>query len=203
MGLHRGWPDAEILGVDINPQPRYPFHFVQGDAMAYPLDGFDFIWASPPCQRYARIGAVHGAREKHPDLVDPCRERLEASGAFWTLENVPDAKLPNAFTLCGSMFGLGSAGEHDGIYRQLRRHRLFQSNFMVLTPACQHQGEPIGVYGHGGPQRGANNRGYMGGKRERMEAMGIDWMSRDELSNAIPPAYSEYIADQLKMTGKL
>jgi DNA (cytosine-5)-methyltransferase 1 len=194
MGLHRAWPQAEITGVDIIPQPRYPFRFIQADAMSFPLEGFDFIWASPPCQRYARIGAVHGNREKHPDLIEPVRAALESSGIPWVLENVPDSKMENAVTLCGSMFGLGAAGALDGIPRQLRRHRLFRASFSISPPACTHQGEPIGVYGRGGPQRAGRNRGYMGGKREREEAMEINWMERKELSNAIPPAYSEYIA---------
>ena len=186
---------TEIVGVDIAPQKNYPFTFVQADAMTYPLEGFDLIHASPPCQRYARIGAVHGRRELHPDLVDPTRARLLSSGAPWVMENVPDAHLPNALTLCGSMFGLGAVGELDGIQRQLRRHRLFELSpgMHFLTPSCAHRGEPVGVYGRGGRQRATRNRGYMGSLRERIEAMGIDWMTRDELTQAIPPAYTSYI----------
>lgn len=198
MGYRRA--GFEVIGVDIKPQKNYPFEFRQADALEYCRDHgheFNVIHASPPCQRYARIGCVHGVRENHPDLVDPTRETLNSTGLPWVMENVPDAKLKNAIILCGSMFGLGSVGELDGIYRQLRRHRLFESNILLLSPECNHDGEPIGVYGRGGPQRATRNRGYMGGTRERIEAMGIDWMSRDELSQAIPPAYTEYIGRQL------
>lgn len=195
MGYHRA--GFEVVGVDINPQPHYPFEFHQADALTYPLDGFNVIHASPPCQRYARIGCVHGVRCNHPDLIEPIKNRLIECGAPWVIENVPDSYLQDSFVLCGSMFGLGSVGEMDGIYRQLRRHRLFQSNIMMLAPECRHKGEPIGVYGRGGPQRAERNRGYMGGRRERIEAMGIDWMNTAELSNAIPPAYTEFIGHQL------
>lgn len=195
MGYHRA--GFEVVGVDIKPQKNFPFEFHQADALTYPLGGFDVIHASPPCQRYARIGCVHGVRQNHPDLLGATRVRLEESGVPWVIENVPDSKLENAFVLCGSMFGLGAIGALDGIYRQLRRHRLFQSNIFILTPSCNHQGEPIGVYGRGGPQRATRNRGYMGGTRERKDAMGIDWMNTQELSQAIPPAYTEYIGQQL------
>jgi DNA (cytosine-5)-methyltransferase 1 len=134
---------------------------------------------------------------EHPDLLDATRARLIAAGVPWVVENVPDAKLPNAITLCGSAFGLSAVGALDGIQRQLRRHRMFETNFLILGYPCQHKGEPIGVYGNGGPQRATRNRGYMGGKRERIEAMGIDWMDTRELSNAIPPAYTEYIGRHL------
>lgn len=186
----------EVVGVDIKPQPRYPFEFIQANAMTFPLEGFDAIHASPPCQRYARIGAVHGVRENHPDLVGPVRDRLIAAGVPWVIENVPDSRIPGA-VLCGSAFGLGAVGVLDGIPRQLRRHRLFETSFATMVPACQHRGEPVGVYGNGGPQRATRNRGYMGGTRERMEAMGIDWMEKKELSQAIPPAYTEFIGKQL------
>lgn len=195
MGYHRAGFD--VTGVDINPQPRYPF--IQADVMTLDpefIRSFDAVHASPPCQRYARIGCVHGARKNHPDLIDPVREILISSGLPWVIENVPDSKIPDAITLCGSMFGLGSRGD-DGVYRQLRRHRLFQSNILLMALECRHNGEPIGVYGRGGPQRATRNRGYMGGTRERIEAMGIDWMSRDELSQAIPPAYTNFIGNQL------
>jgi DNA (cytosine-5)-methyltransferase 1 len=95
------------------------------------------------------------------------------------------------------MFGLGATGK-DGVYRQLRRHRLFECPIPMLTPGCHHKGEPIGVYGHGGPQGEGRKRGYMGGKREREEAMEICWMDREELSNAIPPAYTHWIGMQIR-----
>jgi DNA (cytosine-5)-methyltransferase 1 len=195
MGYHGA--GFEVVGIDIKPQPHYPFEFHQADALTYPLDGFDVIHASPPCQRYSRIGCVHGVRENYPDLLEETRNKLLSSGRPWIIENVPDSKLKNSFTLCGSTFDLKAIGAIDGICRQLRRHRLFQSNILIMTNTCRHEGEPIGVYGRGGPQRATRNRGYMGGKRERIEAMGIDWMDAAELSNAIPPAYTEFIGKQL------
>ena len=207
MGYHRA--GFEVVGVDINPQPRYPFEFIQSDALKFLnnhltlerhnlaiQERFDVIHASPPCQRYARIGAVHGVRGNHPDLIDATRALLIESGYAWVIENVPDSKIPGV-TLCGSMFGLKATGALDGIERQLRRHRLFESNVPLLVPRCQHRGEPIGVYGNGGPQRDSRNRGYMGGKKERLDAMGITWMDVRELSNAIPPAYTEFIGAAL------
>lgn len=194
MGYHRA--GFEVVGVDINPQPRYPFEFHQADAMTYPLEGFDVIHASPPCQRYARIGCVHGVRGNHPDLIDPTRDRLVSAGVPWVIENVPDAKIPGLI-LCGSHFGLGAIGVLDGIWRQLRRHRLFETSIFMLQPSCCHIGEPIGVYGRGGPQRATRNRGYMGGRKEREAAMGIDWMNTAELSQAIPPAYTEWIGKRI------
>lgn len=200
MGYYRaGFKD--ITGIDNRPMPRYPFKFIQADALEY-LEKhgheYDVIHASPPCQAYARIGCVHNVRKNHADLVGQTREFLLKIGKPWVIENVPDSKLPNAITLCGSMFKLGSVGALDGVYRQLRRHRLFQIDPpLLMIPDCQHKGEPIGVYGRGGPQRATRNRGYMGGTRERIEAMGIDWMTRDELSQAIPPAYTEYIGKRI------
>ena len=172
------------------------------EAMTHPvkildlLEGFDFIHASPPCQAYARIGAVHGVRGNHPDLLDATRARLLATGQLFVIENVPDSKLPGV-VLCGSSFGLTADGPLDNVSRQLRRHRLFESNTLLLAPSCQHRGEPVGVYGHGGPQRASRNRGYMGSRIERERAMGIDWMTGTELSQAIPPAYTHYIGTQL------
>src|SRR3990167_5757112 len=101
MGLHRAWPDAEIIGVDIKPMPRYPFTFIQADAMTFPLEGYDFIWASPPCQHYSALKTMTNAR-KHRDLVGAIRLRLKASGTSWTIENVFGAPLEYPLMLCGS-----------------------------------------------------------------------------------------------------
>lgn len=194
MGLRRA--GFEVVGVDIVPRSRYPFEFVQADALTFPLDGFDFIWASPPCQGYSVMRHAPGAKGA-PLLIDQIRTRLEASGALWSIENVEEAAwaMRNPVTLCGSMFGLGSSGF------QLRRHRLFESNFPICAPACQHhEGPTIGVYGgharcrsakHGG--RGTRDFIGMSQKALASEAMGIDWMTLGEMSEAIPPAYSEYI----------
>ena len=204
MGYHQAFPDAEIVGVDSRPMPRYPFTFIQADALEYVLEHgheFDFIHASPPCQRYSSISRVSGVSTRHPDLLSATRNALEATGKPYVIENVVGAPLVNPVVLCGSMFGLGATCR-DGKWRQLRRHRLFESNVPMIAPTCQHEGEPVGVYGHGGGQaktvwNGGTKRGYMGTTMERKNAMNIYWMTRDELSQAIPPAYTEWIGKQL------
>lgn len=184
MGLHRAWPDAEIIGVDIKPQPRYPFTFVLGDAMTFPLDGFDFVWASPMCQAHSKTRKITG--KTYPVQVGPIRARLEVIDSPWVIENVPGAKLINPVLLCGTMFGLG-----------VLRHRHFESTFAISQPVCGRHG---GTNSHRGYSTGAEFVCVVGHNyimREGAVAMGIDWMkNRDELSEAIPPAYSEYIARQ-------
>jgi DNA (cytosine-5)-methyltransferase 1 len=185
MGYHRAFHDAEIVGVDINPQPRYPFTFVQADAMTYPLDGFDFIHASPPCQDWSQLQL--GRKEAGTAwMLAATVERLRMAGAAWVVENVQgsEAGMGGSFTtLCGSSFGLA-----------VRRHRNFASSFLVLSPHCQHgaQGRAVGVYGHAG---GSSKRDgtLRGGTDTWRSAMGIDWMTGKELAQAIPPAYTEWI----------
>ena len=193
MGYHRAGFD-EIVGVDINPQPRYPFEFVQADAMEYPLDGFDAIHASPPCQAFTSMKSMHNARE-HVDLLTPTRPRLVSAGVPYVIENVPGAPVQSPIMLCGSMFGLGVSDA------ELRRHRLFEvSPAILLTPRCQHgTRDVIGVYGKGvRNSRRKFDKGVpdftVGDGRT---AMDIDWMSIAELSQAIPPAYTEWIGCQL------
>jgi DNA (cytosine-5)-methyltransferase 1 len=190
VGLHRAWPEAEIVGVDIAPQPSYPFTFVQADAMTYPLEGFDFIWASPPCQRYTVARKIHESGSRHPDLVAPTRARLEAAGVPWVIENVMGSPLRNAVTLCGLMFGL-----------KVLRHRLFEASFLLMTPP--HEQHPPGNLTNACHAYSTGETGFVcvaGNNFVRTAgalAMGIDWMkTRRELANAIPPAYSEYIARQ-------
>jgi DNA (cytosine-5)-methyltransferase 1 len=203
MGLHRACPDAEIVGVDIKPQPRYPFTFVQTDAMTYALEGFDFIWASPPCQHYCALKTMKN-RRPHPALIEPVRQLLQSSGNSWVIENVFGAPLLDAVMLCGSHFGLQSNGF------QLRRHRYFESNFHVTGGhICQHGEKTLGVYGAKVRDIAQEKRHYAKSKATRgepigvvlpqkwgFEAMRIDWMTIAECSEAIPPAYSEYIMHQ-------
>lgn len=190
MGLHRAWPDAEIVGVDIKPQPRYPFRFVQADAMTYPLEGFDFIWASPPCQGYS-LAKNNGSGKDAPRLVEAVRERLVSSRIPYVIENVQGAPLRGAAMLCGASFGLGASS------LDLNRHRYFETSFGFLAPPCQHRpGKTIGVYGNGTNSWHRKKLGRCITIAEMREAMGINWMARHELSQAIPPAYSEYIAMQ-------
>jgi DNA (cytosine-5)-methyltransferase 1 len=186
MGLHRAWPGAEIVGVDIKPQPRYPFIFVQADAMEYPLGGFDFVWASPPCQHYTQM-LNHGltSRDGHPDLIGKVRARLFRSRTKWVIENVAGAPLVDAVMLCGLMFGL-----------QTLRHRYFESPICLRAPQhIKHVGKGIRNQRDGGQYYRCY--GHETGQRQWGKAMGIDWMKTPELAQAIPPAYSEYIARQL------
>lgn len=193
MGLHRA--GFEVTGVDLAPQRRYPFKFIQADALTLPLDGFDFIWASPPCQGYTAIRFAPGAKGA-PLLIDAVRDRMPA-GVPWVIENVEEARwaLRNPVLLCGSMFDLGAQG------CRTQRHRLFEANFPLVQPKCSHDDRPvIGVYGGHARRRAASAGGrgtrdvWEGGhKTAAAEALGIDWMTLGELSESIPPAYAEYI----------
>jgi DNA (cytosine-5)-methyltransferase 1 len=193
MGLHNA--GFEVVGVDIVERKRYPFEFHQADAMTFPLDGFDFIWASPPCQGYTAMRHAPGAVGA-PLLIDQVRARMP-SGTPWVIENVEEAAwaMHNPVTLCGSMFDLGAQG------CRLQRHRLFEANFEIVQPACTHDARPvIGVYGGHARRRAASAGGrgtqdvWEGGhKTAAAQALGIDWMTLNELSEAIPPDYAEYI----------
>ena len=178
MGYHRAGFD--IVGVDIEPQPHYPFKFVQADAMTYPLDGFDVIHASPPCQVFSI--ATQRTRGRHEDLLTPTRERLLEQAALWVIENVPGAPMRVDYRLCGCMFGLG----------RLRRERWFETSWhgFEMRPACYHPEPAITITTKGQP----NCTGYAD---EAIKAMGIDWMTMRERGLAIPPAYCEYIGAQL------
>lgn len=205
MGLHRA--GFEVIGVDVAPQPRYPFRFVQmdwRDTFNYWQAGtFDFVWASPPCQRYCALKVMRNARE-HPDFVDEVRERLRGFGLPYVIENVFGAPLNNPIVLCGSHFALQSNGF------QLRRHRYFEASFSISSPGqCAHAPRTLGVYGQKVRDIAQEKRHYAKPEETRgqpvgvvlpqrwgKEAMGIDWMNMQELSEAIPPAYSEYIGRQ-------
>lgn len=187
MGLHRAGFD--VTGVDIRPQPKYPFRFVQADALKPPFDlsSFDFIWASPPCQAYTGMQNINTRAPKrdHPRLIEPVREMLVASGVPYAIENVPGAPLRDPLMLCGSMFGL-----------KVRRHRLFECSFWALRPPCQHGREsPIAVYGDHPQQPGDKTMRVNRARNlpEGQDAMGIDWMDWRPLTQAIPPAYGEFI----------
>lgn len=211
-GYHRA--GFEVVGVDNVFQPRYPFHFIEADALEYlaelvsistwdqpPSWGYDAIHASPPCQRHSMMTRVAGKPAEHPDLVGPTRDLLRTTGLPYVIENVVGAPLEEPVKLCGSMFGLGAACR-DGQWRQLRRHRLFEANFPLMAYQCAHEGEPVGVYGNGGGQQktvwnGGANRGYMATKAEAEDALGIDWMLKTELSQSIPPAYTQFIGEQM------
>jgi DNA (cytosine-5)-methyltransferase 1 len=187
VGYHRAGFD--VVGVDINPQPHYPFEFHQADAMTFPLDGFDAIHASPPCQAYS---TATPDRSAHPDLYEATRARLQATRLPWVIENVMGAPYRSGVVLCGSMFGL-----------RVRRHRCFESSHLLMPPCgCRHraQGTPLGVYGHGGPGRSTRPSGGGGTKADRRdfaELMGMPWATPREIVLAVPPAYTEHIGRQL------
>jgi DNA (cytosine-5)-methyltransferase 1 len=191
-GVTRGLQRAgfHVTGVDIKPQPRYvgdAFH--QADAMTFDLSGFGFIHASPPCQKYSTMTKRWGKDrpDEHPDLIAPTRARLKAAGVPYSMENVVGAPLIAPVMLCGSMFGL-----------RVRRHRLFETSAFIFQRECLHhtQDRVVGVYGHAG---GSSKRDGLkfGGVAEWREAMGIDWMTGDELAEAIPPAYAQWIGEQM------
>ena len=183
MGYHRAGFD--VVGVDIAPQPRYPFEFHQADAMTFPLDGFDAIHASPPCQDHMRGGLpnVHGTRW----MLAETRRRLAASGLSWAIENVPGAMMRPDYVLCGSHFGL-----------PIRRHRWFETSWQGFDLiSCDHSQPIHGVYGHSHGRNGAAPGMLPSGLAEWSAAMGIDWMNTAELAEAIPPAYTEYIGGHL------
>jgi DNA (cytosine-5)-methyltransferase 1 len=206
MGYHRA--GFEVVGVDIKPQPRYPFEFVQDHALGYLAEikvkgwqrvtprWFDAIHASPPCQAYSPLRHTRPEGIEYPDMVAATRALLDETGLPYVIENVQRAPLRASFMLCGSSFGLGSNG------RMLKRHRYFEINWDLgtLIPPCDHRGrEAIGVYG-GGPvvrSEDATRGGYQGLMVEREEAMGIDWMNREELAEAVPPVYTEFIGERL------
>lgn len=193
----------EVVGVDIENQRRYPFEFIQSDVMDLSLEflrQFDAIHASPPCQGYTAMRHAKGAKGA-PRLIAAVRDMLEATGKPWIIENVEGAKseMRNPVTLCGTMFGLGAQG-HD-----LHRHRLFETSFPLPAPECRHSQRPvIGVYGGHARCRSAKHGGrktkdvWEGGhKSAASTAMGMNWATLAEMSEAIPPAYTDFIGRHL------
>ena len=200
-GAAKGYADAgfEVVGVDVDPQPNYPYDFKQDDALAVlawgDLSEFDAIHASPPCQGYSTQTAD---KSKHERLIDTVRDLLIATGLPYVIENVEGAakELRDPVRLCGSSFGM-----------DIRRHRYFETNWPLVAPPCNHAWQTprfrsldiksvragrlasvVGVHGH---------LNYSGEREIRQRAMGIDWMTDHELAESIPPKYTRFIGDQL------
>lgn len=190
----------EVVGVDIKKQKRYPYQFIQADALEVLNDmdflrKFDVIHASPPCQTHSATRHLRNAQGKSTDKVDlipQTREALqkwasESDGGYYVIENVPGAPLLDPIQICGSDFNL-----------KVRRHRLFESNFKLVGTGCKHkeQGRPVGIYGS---MRDEIPGGGHTAKtiEQAREAMGIDWMIWGELVEAIPPAYTKHIGLQI------
>lgn len=187
----------DVYGVDIRPQPRYPFWFRQGDALKVSLDGFDVIHVSPPCQAYSDLAKL--TKREYPKLIEPIRERLKAWGGPYIIENVEGAPLIDPVLMCGVAYAL-----YHGKY-VLRRHRLFESNLPIKGSGCAcHPGDGItmAVYGGGNtnkPRTSATSGGrpYKGTADERRSIMRIGWGTMAEVNEAIPPAYTHDIGAQV------
>lgn len=190
----------DVVGVDLHPQPRYPFDFIQADAVVALTDtewllSFDVIHASPPCQRYSDLAKRNGNADDWPDLVGPVRDALAVSGRTYVIENVEGAPLADPIMLCGTMF--------PGL--RVLRHRLFESNAPLIAPP--HGRHPL-VFTHdkrkahyGRLDQDSSFVQVTGGGNcttaNARAAMGIDWMTKRELNEAIPPAYTDWIGGQL------
>lgn len=194
-GCARGYQLAgfHVTGVDIAPQPRYAGDaFVRGDALSPPfrLDSFDAIHASPPCQGFTAYRRRPGHVAPRENLIPAVREMLEASGLPWIIENVPGSPLRAPVMLCGSMFGL-----------DVRRHRWFESNLpLMLAPPCAHGDYPrkyVGATNNKHLRRTVEVGVWRIPLAVQRAAMGIDWMELEELSEAIPPAYCEWLGRHL------
>ncbi|NUR25629.1 MAG: DNA cytosine methyltransferase [Catenulispora sp.] len=197
MGYHLAGFD--VVGVDIRPQPNYPFEFHQADALEYLTahgHQFDAVHASPPCHDHTSLSNVAGL-DGSAWLLTATRQALRAFGRPYVIENVPGAVMPGAITLCGTEFGLHTDTNARGRV-WLRRHRQFESNTLLMGAGgcyCRtKRGRIIGVYGTGD---GGPSRGWKGSIGDRRTVMGIDWMTRGELAQAIPPAMTRFVGEQL------
>jgi DNA (cytosine-5)-methyltransferase 1 len=188
----------DVVGVDIRPQPNYPLRFIQANALSLEprfIESFDAVHASPPCQSYSDLAKRNGNADKWPRLVEPVREMLIQSGLPYVIENVDGAPLINAVVLCGTMFPK----------LRVLRHRLFEANFQIVPPP--HKRHPK-VHTHdrrkahfGKTDEWKDFVQVTGGGNCTLaaarDAMGIDWMSKGEINESIPPAYTEFIGQEL------
>jgi len=196
MGYHRAGFD--VVGVDIDAQPNYPFDFVRADVLGLDrswVASFDVVHASPPCQSYSDLAKRNGNADDWPRLIEPVRDLLQATGRPWIIENVEGAPLIDPVVLCGTMF--------PGL--RVIRHRLFESDMGLVAPP--HGKHPL-VFTH---DKRKSHHGKLdqdtafvqvtGGGNCTManarDALGIDWMrTKVELNESIPPAYTEFLGRQ-------
>lgn len=184
----------DVTGVDASLQPRYPYRFIRANALDFPLDGYAAIHASPPCQAYS---VSRRPDYQYPDLISRIRERLSQAGIPYVIENIPQAPLLNPVILCGSHFGLSTYWPEKQRLVCLKRHRGFETSFPLPSPGNHdHSLTALPVFGHG-PSGGNWKLRGIGQARAAREVMGIDWMRRSELDEAIPPAYTEYVGKYL------
>ncbi len=188
----------DVTGVDIKPQKNTPYRVIHGDALEY-LEAhgaeYDAIHASPPCQACSKAAQAQRNQGKvYPDLIAATRCSLEKIGKLWIIENVPGSPMRPDFKLCGCQFRL-----------DIRRERWFETswNALVLTASCQHPYPVVSVVGHGTPAWVRQKLGFNPAIKRYRSAMGIGWMNRNELSQAIPPAFTEYIGRFLMETMEL
>ncbi|MEU9956690.1 SAM-dependent methyltransferase [Streptomyces sp. NPDC050982] len=187
-GAAMGWHLAgfDVTGVDKDPQPRYPFTFIQGDAIEYIRahgHEYDLIAGSPPCQHYTLCQRIQG--REHPALIAPTRQAMQATGRPWIIENVPEAapELRAPLTLCGASFGLHTY-----------RHRLFEASFPVpVQPHPEHLHPTVKMGRPLSPGDWYHAVGHFSNVPYVREDMGVPWMSRDGISECIPPAYTQWI----------
>ena len=196
MGYHQA--GFEVVGVDIEPQPNFPYHFIQADVLkldATFLASFDAIHASPPCQAYSDLAARNRHTHQWPKLIEPVRSQLTATGQPYVIENVSGAPLRDYVVLCGTMFPA----------LRVLRHRLFEANFWMLVPP--HPSHPL-VHTrdrrkahYGRTDEWSDYVQVTGGGNcsiaSARDAMGIDWMTKREINQAIPPAYAELVGRAL------
>ncbi len=177
VGYHRA--GYEVVGIDHVPQPRYPYEFHPGDALALGREllstrRFTAVHASPPCQAYASVTRWRGQQDNHPELVEPTRDLLTETGLPWIIENVVGAPIRPDYVLCGSHFGL-----------KVRRHRWFETSWhgYTLLPTCRHHRTDL-------PFMHKNERAFA-------DALGCTWMSNKGGRQAIPPAYTHFLGEEL------
>jgi DNA (cytosine-5)-methyltransferase 1 len=219
-GCTKGYQDIgfEVVGVDKDPQPNYcGDHFIQGDALViiarllageevdgYILADFVGVHASPPCQASSSLRSL-SPHVEYPELIPATRELLKLTDLPWVIENVVGSALVNPITLCGST--LCPTIVEDGERFVIRRHRLFETTFPVMAEPCTcspHKGITLGIYG-GGTRQDTRKEANPGGgntrkanKAQAQALMEINWMTRTEMCQAIPPAYTRFIGEQLQ-----